>query len=119
MFQFQTGSIKSRKSYEFNDGIINGFNSKLVRLKDQFFVISGYFVVLFQFQTGSIKSHGVFQQVELRRSFNSKLVRLKELCDPCPTTQSVEFQFQTGSIKSGDDGSGCYKGLVSIPNWFD
>ena len=56
MFQFQNGSIKSRMSMNVS-AKINGFNSKMVRLKAGilFITIAG------------------------PASFNSKMVRLKEL----------------------------------------
>ena len=55
-FQFQTGSIKRLITIQLEFHLIQGFNSKLVRLKGDLEVPPLRFRLRFQFQTGSIKS---------------------------------------------------------------
>ena len=55
-FQFHTGSIKSDRRGFYSDMMIQGFNSILVRLKDQKQSFDGLLDGEFQFHTGSIKS---------------------------------------------------------------
>ena len=54
-FQFQNGSIKSRQQ-KFNNMDLQGFNSKMVRLKEDKMSCPVYGLYVFQFQNGSIKS---------------------------------------------------------------
>ena len=101
MFQFQTGAIKSNKRLVnvrtdiqgFNSKLVrlkvdwasekhqrrNSFNSKLVRLKVALRLLgSTLFEEQFQFQTGAIKSLHCLKNMALQSRFNSKLVRLKD-----------------------------------------
>ena len=97
-FQFQTGSIKSRR-FRLHLLIMLSFNSKLVRLK----VPAGT------------------NPQPWKTGFNSKLVRLKVVfgCSPAKTCDRL-FQFQTGSIKSVNVTEKIIPfDPVSIPNWFD
>ena len=120
-FQFQTGAIKRSNSKQPLNAYLQGFNSKLVRLK-------------------------ACHAARVPRSatcFNSKLVRLKECDTGCARVACVKFQFQTGAIKrwlvgyfrypqgrsfnsklvrlkvgSAEDLAG-HSPRVSIPNWCD
>ena len=78
-FQFQSGAIKRA----FNTTLTttnNGFNSSLVRLKDEIDDDGNYAVGMeFQFQSGAIKS-------------------LRVITPPPPPHRA--FQFQSGAIKS-------------------
>ena len=56
---------------------MEGFNSKLVRLKVGAPIPCLVSFSMFQFQTGSIKRREVSGALQLDGSFNSKLVRLK------------------------------------------
>ena len=141
MFQFQTGSIKSERGSVIQEDI-EGFNSKLVRLKVRYLPLHpsayksfnsklvrlkvdpdtlSYLTITFQFQTGSIKSLPSRNLITVSRScFNSKLVRLKVMNRQEPYGHTIEFQFQTGSIKRKTPQHACHShSSVSIPNWFD
>ena len=80
---------------------LQGFNSKLVRLKGRQPRIYHLQWYSFQFQTGAIKRLRNCKAVHTTRTgFNSKLVRLKEAQRAREPIPSAKFQFQTGAIKS-------------------
>ena len=123
-FQFHTGSIKSAIGRMLPSPVKGGFNSILVRLKDQEVLRlhsakQGFNSILvrlkawlkstdpigaarFQFHTGSIKSENCCRHCLSITRFNSILVRLKE--EDTPVAKALrQFQFHTGSIKSKSD----------------
>ena len=55
VFQFQTGAIKSHAIFRRDLQTVLRFNSKLVRLKDEIYIITAEDFDRFQFQTGAIK----------------------------------------------------------------
>ena len=75
-FQFQIGAIKREIMAELNFNS-DGFNSKLVRLKEKPKRGSRKLSVSFQFQIGAIKSNVKTVNNKRQQRFNSKLVRLK------------------------------------------
>ena len=78
---------------------LNGFDSKLVRLKASF-------------ENSGLEPRVLF-------GFDSKLVRLKvESNSPWESSGST-FRFQTGSIKRARKAMYARFTEVSIPNWFD
>ena len=97
-FQFQTGAIKSLRSW-VTGSLLSSFNSKLVRLK--------------------VRPNLNFAR-SIASCFNSKLVRLKDGSTLYIPPGFTVFQFQTGAIKSR-----CLSikmsalSVVSIPNWCD
>ena len=118
-FQFQYGTIKSRK-WIVKLWHILSFNSNMVRLKASLSVRYSQFIE-FQFQYGTIKSLQIyvflksltwfqFQYGTIKRKnnkkeqisflcFNSNMVRLKECHQNVYAYRYNEFQFQYGTIK--------------------
>ena len=81
-----------------DDLTLSGFNSTMVRLKDD------------EHELVSLEVAG----------FNSTMVRLK--AKRCQTAQTIidKFQFHNGSIKSKNDADDAeVADTVSIPQWFD
>ena len=56
---------------------LHNFNSSMVRLKEETFIVSLIDLYSFQFLNGAIKSFVVFVIVHGKSDFNSSMVRLK------------------------------------------
>ena len=139
-FQFHNGSIKSRAQTALQ-GLCQGFNSTMVRLKD--FTAVSLFVIEGRFNSTMVRLKGIVCLISKIRigSFNSTMVRLK--VSKCHVILAIthRFQFHNGSIKSHNSiptaKTGkqfnstmvrlkvrntlirCGRSIVSIPQWFD
>ena len=121
LFQFHTGSIKSKA--DMTKGVKEiCFNSILVRLKGK---IAKFFTMRqlkFQFHTGSIKrSVSTACRFPNRNTFQFHTGSIKSDDSTIGIRKQIfEFQFHTGSIKSRFCQRSFGRGnQVSIPYWFD
>jgi len=141
MFQFHSGSIKTRRRNETHDWNewfqFHSGSIKTDTLVDQLFnqlqfqfhsgsiktygrEVSVYMIHEFQFHSGSIKTPRENNWDLQAQRFNSTLVRLKLVPDSYRHIFLWEFQFHSGSIKTSTVHRLhiIFTG-VSIPLWFD
>ena len=98
---------------------LQGFNSKLVRLKVDKDIFEETYYEVFQFQTGSIKRVVYLMPMLRIASFQFQTGSIKSAPPRAFMPGCSVFQFQTGSIKSSRHSSKNSRLHVSIPNWFD
>ena len=120
VFQFHTGSIKSRLRWIIPQRNRSSFNSILVRLKGRSTPSSGRGIESFNSILVRLKDRPQHNLHCFYLSFNSILVRLKAKNRVSHAKESETFQFHTGSIKRLSANMYAQTIIdVSIPYWFD